>query len=156
MVMMNLVGWNLLFISRGESNAGARSSSDKSHVFQRRVPNNKPRISREYAERAGSPHFKRWGLGGHRREQPLACYCERPSGTNYCGSPPPVSCLSPGHSMPVSVLLLPRKKKQQKMYLRPTIRHTCAQIYIAFTTFLFFSIKIFILFSPSSVLITAF
>lgn len=56
--MMNLVGWNLLFIfggfNSGESNRAARSSSDESHVFQRRVPNNKPCISRGYMLRGQS------------------------------------------------------------------------------------------------------
>lgn len=62
----------------------------------------------------GSPHFKRWGLGGHCWEQPLACYCELPSGSDYCGSPPPVSCLSPGHSMPASVVTASAKKPPKK------------------------------------------
>lgn len=87
----------------------AEASEFKSHMYRRCAPNNKPCMSHAAALEGkcwgvGSPYFTRWGLGGHCWEQPLACYCELPSGTNYCGSPPPVSCLSPGLSMPASVV----------------------------------------------------
>lgn len=138
--MLNLVGWNLLFIfsgfNSGQSNRPERTSSDKSHVFQRCVPNNKSCISCRQAERAGSPRFKRWGLAGHRREQPLACNCERSSGTYYCGSPPLVSALSPGYSMLVSVLLLHKKKK--KVPQAHHLSHACIEMFRMFS-FLIFS-----------------